>query len=82
MNKKILPALLLIIVSFALRAQAHKTSLSEKVLRKGMVITSDIKIKRAFYKLDADQNLSEPVILVEGYKVTVDFNNATLQGSN
>jgi len=82
MNKKILPALLLIIVSFALSAQVHKASLSEKVLRKGMVITSDIKIKRAFYKLDADQNLSEPVILVEGYRVTVDFNNATLQGSN
>ena len=47
-----------------------------------MVITSDTKIKKAVYKLDAFQNSSEPVILIEGYRVTVDFNNATLQGSN
>jgi hypothetical protein len=32
--------------------------------------------------LDAEQNSNEPVILIEGYRVTVDFNNATLQGSN
>src|ERR1043165_4081801 len=82
MNKKILPGLLLMITPFALNAQLHTTSLIEKVLKKGMVITSDTKIKRAVYKLDADQNLNEPVILVEGYRVTVDFNNATLQGSN
>src|SRR5580765_5689211 len=81
MNKKILPGLLLIITPFALNAQLHKSSSTEKGLKKGMVITSDTKIKKAVYKLDAFQN-SEPVILIEGYRVTVDFNNATLQGSN
>jgi len=82
MNKKILPGLLLIITSVALNAQVHKSASTEKVLKKGLVITSDTKIKKAVYKFDADQNSEEPIILVEGYRVTVDFNNATLQGSN
>jgi parallel beta-helix repeat protein len=54
----------------------------EKGLRKGMVITGNTKIKKAIYKLDAGQNPDQPVILIEGYNITVDFNNATLQGSN
>ncbi len=82
MNKKILPGLILIITSVALNAQLHRSSSTEKGLKKGMVITSDTKIKKAVYKLDAFQNSGEPVILIEGYRVTVDFNNATLQGSN
>src|SRR5690242_20519679 len=82
MNKKILAGLILIIIPFALHAQVHKRASSETVLKKGLVITSDTKIKKAIYKLDTDQNLNDPVILVEGYRVTVDFNNATLQGSN
>ena len=82
MNKKILSSLTLIVTSLVLNAQLPRASMTEKVLKKGMVITSDSKIKRGVYKLDADQNSNEPVILVEGYRVTVDFNNATLQGSN
>ena len=82
MNKKIVVGLTLIVSSLVLKAQVHKSSPTEKVLKKGLVITSDAKIKKAVYKLDADQNSNEPVILIEGYRVTVDFNNATLQGSN
>jgi hypothetical protein len=82
MNKKILFGLLLVITTCELNAQPHRSSTPEKTLKKGLVITSDAKIKKAVYKLDADQNSNEPVILVEGYRVTVDFNNATLQGSN
>jgi len=82
MNKKIPCSLILIITSLILNAQVHQSSSTERVLKKGMVITSDTKIKKATYKLDADQNSDEPVILIEGYRVTVDFNNATLQGSN
>ena len=82
MNKKILPGLLLIVAPVALNAQVHKSASIEKALKKGLVITSDTKIKKAVYKFDADQNSNQPVILIEGYRVTVDFNNATLQGSN
>ena len=82
MNKKILSGIMLISMSFVLNAQPGKSPGAEKILRKGMVITEDTKIKRAVYKLDAYQGLDQPVILIEGYRVTVDFNNATLQGSN
>ena len=82
MNKKILSGLILISISFVLNAQPRKSPGTEKALRKGMVITEDTKIKRAVYKLDAYQNADQPVILIEGYRVTVDFNNAILQGSN
>src|SRR5678809_713325 len=82
MNKKILPGVMLISISFVLNAQPGKTPGIEKILRKGMVITENTKIKKAVYKLDAYQGLDQPAILIEGYRVTVDFNNATLQGSN
>ena len=82
MNKKILSGLILISISFVLNAQPRKSPGTEKALRKGMVITEDTKIKRAVYKMDAYQNADQPVILIEGYRVTVDFNNAVLQGSN
>jgi parallel beta-helix repeat protein len=63
-------------------AQIRKDSFKEKTLRKGMVITEDTRIKRGVYKLDASDNPDQPVVLIEGYRVTVDFNNAILQGSN
>src|ERR1051326_225539 len=75
MNKKIPLCLLLMMSGCVMNAQ-------EKALKKGMVITENTKIKKAIYKLDASQDLNQPVILIEGYRITVDFNNATLQGSN
>jgi len=64
-----------------LTAQVRKPSV-EKVLKKGMIITGNTKIKKALYKIDADYDLGQPVILIDGYRITVDFNNATLQGSS
>src|SRR6266540_4147884 len=82
MNKKILLLSMLMIVGYILNAQVRKDSFGEKTLKKGMVITENTKIKKAIYKLDAYESLDQPVILIEGYRITVDFNNATLQGSN
>jgi parallel beta-helix repeat protein len=81
MNKKIQVCLLGLIQFALMHAQVHKTVV-ERILKKGMVITEDTKIKKAVYKLDGNQDLDQPVILIEGYRVTIDFNNATLQGSN
>src|SRR6266540_1637241 len=75
MNKQILLPLLSLFTCYILCAQ-------ERTLTRGLVITENTKIKKAIYKLDASQNLDQPVILIEGYRVTVDFSNATLQGSN
>ena len=82
MNKKIVLCIMCVAGSYMLNAQIHKKPQAEKALRNGMVITGDTKVKKAIYKLDGNQNPGEPVVLIEGYHVTVDFNNATLQGSN
>ena len=81
MNKKIVLIVSLSIALYSSHAQVKKT-VAEKILKKGMVITENTKIKRGVYKLDGNQHLNEAVILVDGYDITVDFNNSTLQGSN
>ena len=75
MNKKIGICLMLVIAFLVSVAQ-------EKPLTRGMVITQNMKVKKAIYKLDAWQDLSQPVISIDGYDLTIDFNNATLKGSN
>jgi parallel beta-helix repeat protein len=82
MNKKILLCLLTMFGCIIFNAQIRKPSVGEKLIKKGMVITENTKIKKAVYKLDAYENLDQPVVLIDGYDITVDFNNATLQGSN
>jgi parallel beta-helix repeat protein len=81
MNKKIVFLSLLMMTCCLIHAQVRKPVV-EKILKKGMVITSDAKIKKGLYKLDAGHDLEHPVILIDGYRITVDFNNITLQGSN
>ncbi|MDP9230540.1 MAG: right-handed parallel beta-helix repeat-containing protein, partial [Bacteroidota bacterium] len=63
-------------------AQLVPQQREEKPLTKGMKITKSIKIKKAIYKFDAPGNIDQPVIVIEGENITVDFNNATLKGSN
>jgi len=53
----------------------------EKALINGMKITKTFKARKATYKLDA-QSDDQPVVIIEGNNITVDFNNATLKGSN
>lgn len=75
MNKKIPLVAMLMAGFFFSQAQ-------ERLLAKGMKITKNAKIKKGVYKLDAFQNLDQPVILIEGDNITVDFNNAVLKGSS
>ena len=56
--------------------------LHRKILSKGMRITKTTKIKKQIYKLDAYQKMDQAVVVIEGENITVDFNNAVLQGSN
>jgi len=81
MNKKIVCLFVLVMQSCLIKAQVHKP-VGEKVLKQGIVITEDTRIKRGVYRLDASHDLDHPVILIDGYRITVDFNNVTLQGSN
>jgi hypothetical protein len=58
------------------------TQAQEKVLVKGMKIGASMKVKKNIYKIDASVNVDQPVIIIEGENITIDFNNAMLQGSN
>lgn len=75
MNKKILLTLILGSGCISLCAQ-------EKLLKKGMVITENTVIRKGIYNLDGGKDLEQPVILIDGYDITVDFNNAALRGSS
>lgn len=75
MTKKIILLLTVITISQFVIAQ-------EKLLVKGMKITRSTKIKKQTYKLDAPALINEGLIIIEGNNITVDFNNAILNGSN
>ena len=54
----------------------------ELSIKKGMKITKSVKIRKATYKIDAIADLKQPVIVIEGKNIIIDFNNAILKGSN
>jgi parallel beta-helix repeat protein len=51
-------------------------------LKKEMVITTSVQIKKGSYLLNGNDSLKTPVIVIEGDNITVDFNGCVLQGSN
>ena len=46
-----------------------------------MKITRSTKIKKASYKLIAPLDMDQPLVIIEGNNITVDFNNAEILGS-
>ncbi len=72
--KKIILSTLTVLVMTALAAQ-------KKSLRKGMIITQSVKIKKKMYRLDGSSSLNDPVLIIEGDHITVDFNDAVISGS-
>ena len=51
-------------------------------LKSGMTINRSVIIKPGEYVLNAAEDLSTPVITIEGKNIVVDFNGAILKGSN
>lgn len=54
----------------------------EVSLKKGMLITRSVKIKKGVYHLNGTDSLKQPVIIIQGNNITIDFNGAELIGSN
>jgi hypothetical protein len=75
MIKKIIAALILGLNFLCVPAQ-------EKALVKGMKITRSIQIKKNIYRFDAGVQTDQAVVFIEGENITIDFNSATLVGSN
>lgn len=51
-------------------------------LTPGMVITTSVQVKKTIYRLNGFESLTQPVIIIKGDNITVDFNSALLLGSN
>src|SRR5688572_3036346 len=54
----------------------------ERALTKGMKISKTTKIKKAVYSIDGSNDLTSPVVNIEGENIVIDFNNVLLKGSN
>ena len=52
----------------------------ERLLKKGMVLSTSQKIKQATYVLNASDNLNTGAIIIEGSDITIDFNQAVVKG--
>ena len=50
-------------------------------LQAGMVVATDITVAPGTYQLEGADSLDQPLIIIEGNDITVDFNNAELNGA-
>ena len=51
-------------------------------LKAGMIIKTSVTINAKKYPLNASTNIKEPLLVIEGNNITIDFNHAIVQGSN
>ena len=57
----------------------HKSKI---VVKPGMVISKSAKIEPGVYEWNASENLSEPLLIIEGASIVLDFEEVELKGSN
>jgi len=77
----LLPFLLGLAVSIA-SCQEKTAEPPQLALRAGLVIRSDATIVPAAYLLNGTDSLDQPVVVIEGNGIAVDFNGAEMIGSN
>lgn len=58
-----------------------KASSQDMALKKG-IINKSVKYKKSIYKINGALELNQPVLEIEGNDLVIDFNKATLIGSN
>lgn len=51
-------------------------------LEKGMVISESVTVAKDIYKINTAHNFSDQALTIQGNNITIDFQGATLQGSN
>jgi len=51
-------------------------------LRQGLIIRESATITRNTYYLNADTSIYKPLLIIDGNNITIDFNQAIIQGSN
>jgi nitrous oxidase accessory protein NosD len=73
--KRILPVCCSLLLSSLLYANTVD-------LKAGMIIKTSVTITPSRYLLNASSDIHEPLLIIDGSDITVDFNHAVLQGSN
>ena len=51
-------------------------------LKKGMTISKSVTVSEQIFNINGADSIDEAVLVIEGNDITIDFNGATLQGSN
>ena len=74
MNKKITALLLCLFVM----AQIHG---QEVPIKKGMVLHKSAKLKKGTYRIEGGSDFAQPIIVIEGNNIVVDFSGTVLDGS-
>jgi parallel beta-helix repeat protein len=76
-------ALFIALASGTAHAQGTATAARPVIeLRRGMVITRSIRFARKTYRIAAPATLDPAVLVVRGHGITIDFNGATLRGTD
>lgn len=73
---------LLLIIILVRVMPINATQLPPVELTLGMTITHSVQIKKSTYLINGTDSNDRPVILIKGDNIIVDFNNASLHGSN
>lgn len=74
--RKLLPSLFLLLLGFNAKA------IPDIRLHAGMTIRESVMISKENYFINAKTSLTDPLIIIEGKDIIVDFNQSVLQGSN
>ncbi|MCU0390249.1 MAG: right-handed parallel beta-helix repeat-containing protein [Thermoflexibacter sp.] len=71
-----------IIIIFAWAVFLFASCSREITLQNGLSIRNSQVIKKSIYQLNGKDSIHQPVIVIEGEDIVVDFQGTTLQGSN
>lgn len=71
-----------VVLPFLLFITAAAVAQKNIQLTKGAVIHESVNIQKEIYKILSDTGFSTPLLVIEGNFITVDFNDAVLQGGN
>jgi parallel beta-helix repeat protein len=74
-------ALVMLCVSVAQVTAQRGASVPSIELKRGLIITTSVRVVKRTYRLAASASLDSAVITIRGDGVTVDFGDATLEGS-
>ncbi len=69
-------------IAYAVIIASSQIQASSIDLKAGMTIKTSVTINAKKYLFNASDNIKEPLLIIDGNNITIDFDHAVLQGSN